>query len=168
MLFVCLFLFASCNKKAIDSDSEFEEATYSIEVTGKWASPDFTVPAGVHFTNFAGMLHNAQAELWAAGKFATKGVENVAEVGNTAVILLEIDSAIRRKNALSLILFSPPGPTQEGQPSAQGHSLTSSSARAINSLWISNSFWLKPIPAGMASYKTMVGCPKVWFSTGSM
>jgi hypothetical protein len=53
--------------------------------------------------------------------------------------------------------FSPPGPTHEGQPSAQAHSLTSSSARAINSSCISNSFWLKPIPAGTWSYKTTVG-----------
>lgn len=111
LFLACLFLFASCTKKAMDSANEFEEATYSIELTGKWASPDFTVPAGVHFTNFAGMVHSAQAELWSPGKFATKGVENVAEVGNTTAIVLEIDSAIRRKNALSLILFSAPGPT---------------------------------------------------------
>lgn len=110
VLFGYLFLF-SCNKETNNPGTEFEEATYSIEVTGKWALPDFTVPAGVHFTNFAGMVHNAQAELWQQGKLATKGVENVAEVGNTTAILLEIDSVIRRKNALSLILFSPPGPT---------------------------------------------------------
>lgn len=72
---------------------------------------DFTAPAGVHFTNFAGMVHNADGELWKPGKLATKGVENVAETGSTTAILLEIDSVIRTKNALSLILFTPPSAT---------------------------------------------------------
>lgn len=89
----------------------FTEATYAIEVKGKWMLPDFTVPAGVHFTNFAGMVHNEKGVLWEAGKQATKGVENVAETGSTTVLLAEIDSIIRSKNALSLIFFAPPSAT---------------------------------------------------------
>jgi hypothetical protein len=57
------------------------------------------------------MVHNANGELWKPGKPATKGVENVAETGSTAVILLETDSVIRTKNALALILFTPPSAT---------------------------------------------------------
>lgn len=110
LLLVLIFLL-SCKKEEIIKESEYSEATYAIEVKGLWASPDFTVPAGVHFTNFAGMVHNADGELWKPGKLATKGVENVAETGSTTAILLEIDSVIRSKNALSLILFTPPSAT---------------------------------------------------------
>lgn len=105
-----LFISASCKKTTI-TESSFSEATYAIEVTGKWSSPDFTVPSGVHFTSFAGMVHNPNGELWRQGKLATKGVENVAETGSTTAIVLEIDSVIRAKNALSLILFTPPSAT---------------------------------------------------------
>jgi hypothetical protein len=105
-----LFISASCKKTTI-TISSFSEATYAIEVTGKWSSPDFTVPPGVHFTSFAGMVHNTNGELWRPGKLATKGVENVAETGSTTAIVLEIDSVVRAKNALSLILFTPPSAT---------------------------------------------------------
>lgn len=107
-----LLLCFSCSKaKVEDQEPLFTEATYTIEVKGKWMLPDFTVPAGVHFTNFAGMVHNLNGELWKPSKLATKGVENVAEVGTTTVILAEIDSIIRAKNALSLIFFAPPSAT---------------------------------------------------------
>jgi Spondin_N len=102
----------SCTKpKNEEQGPLYTEATYAIEVKGKWMLPEFTVPANVHFTNFAGMVHNANGELWKPGKLATKGVENVAEVGTTTVILAEIDSVIRTKNALSLIFFAPPSAT---------------------------------------------------------
>lgn len=109
-LSLLILVLSSC-KKTGTVENLFSEATFSIEVTGKWSSPDFTVPAGVHFTNFAGMVHNSNGELWKTGKLATKGVENVAETGSTTAIVLEIDSLIRTKNALSLILFTPPTAT---------------------------------------------------------
>lgn len=108
---ILLLFFTSCKKTQTIIENNFSEATYTLEVTGKWSSPDFTVPAGVHFTSFAGMVHNTNGELWKPGKLATKGVENIAETGSTTAILLEIDSVIRSKNALSLILFTPPGAT---------------------------------------------------------
>lgn len=111
LLMPLLLLLYSCKKSEINKEPEYSEATYAVEVKGLWAAPDFTVPAGVHFTNFAGMVHNAKGELWKPGKPATKGVENVAETGSTTVILVEIDSIIRAKNALSLILFPPPAAT---------------------------------------------------------
>ena len=106
-----LFLITSCKKSAQIAASNFSEATYAVEVTGKWSAPDFTVPPGVHFTNIVGMVHNAKAGLWKPGSLATKGIENVAETGSIAAILLEIDSAMRSKNALSVILFAPPSAT---------------------------------------------------------
>jgi hypothetical protein len=108
MLYLSL---SSCKKAVLVEANRFSEAVYTFEITGKWSLPDFTVPASVHFTNFAGMVHNETGELWKPGKYATKGIENVAEVGSTTVILSEIDSVIRSKNALSLIFFPPPAAT---------------------------------------------------------
>jgi Spondin_N len=105
-----LVLLVSCRKENAVTGNNYSEATYSVEVTGKWALPDFSIPANVHFTNFTGMVHNAQAELWKPGIMATKGVENVAEIGSVGVILNEIDSIISNKKALSLIFFTPPPP----------------------------------------------------------
>lgn len=61
---IVLLLFNACNKNAEEQKEIFSEARYSIEVTGRWALPDFTVPSGVHFTSFAGMVHNANSDLW--------------------------------------------------------------------------------------------------------
>jgi hypothetical protein len=109
LIVTSLLLGFACTKPNTElQEPLFTEATYAIEVKGKWMLPDFTVPAGVHFTSFAGMVHNEQGALWETGKQATKGVENVAETGSTTVVLAEIDSIIRSKNALSLIFFSPP------------------------------------------------------------
>ncbi len=109
VLFYSLFFF-SCRKEK-EQLIDFSEARYSIEVTGKWSLPDFTVPAGVHFTNFAGMVHNQKSFLWQEGKLASIGVENVAETGSISVLLLEIDTMIEKNTALSLVLFTPPGAT---------------------------------------------------------
>lgn len=107
-----LLMGLSCTKPKIDQKEQpFSESTYAVEVKGKWMLPDFTVPAGVHFTTFAGMVHNSNGALWEAGKQATTGIENVAETGSIGVVLAEIDSVIRSKNALSLILFTPPSAT---------------------------------------------------------
>lgn len=107
--FAFSILFVAC-KKEQNQISKFSEARYTIEITGKWTMPDFTVPSGVHFTNFTGMVHNNNTSLWQENMLASKGIENVAETGNTSLLLLEIDSIIREKKAISLIYFTPPGP----------------------------------------------------------
>lgn len=106
---VFLFLFISCKKKNEEQINIFSEARYSIEVTGRWSLPDFTVPSGVHFTSFAGMVHTNNSFLWQQNRLASLGVENVAEIGSAAAILLEIDSIIQKKEGLALIFFTPPG-----------------------------------------------------------
>lgn len=102
-------LLYSCTKDS--SPVTFTEANYKVEITGKWKSPEFTVPGGVHFTLFAGMVHNQNAFLWAPGKLASTGVENVAETGSTARLITEIDSTIATKNASSFFSITAPGPT---------------------------------------------------------
>jgi hypothetical protein len=102
--------FFSCKKDETAAPS-FSEARYTITVTGKWASPAFTVPANVHYTYFVGMVHNSNAYLWKEGVKASPGTESVAETGNTIPILAEIDSMIAAKNAIGLIAFIPPSAT---------------------------------------------------------
>ncbi len=103
-------LFFSC-KKDKNFINTFSEARYTVEITGKWASPDFTVPAGVHFTSVVGMVHNKNTYLWRNGTKASLGVENVAEIGNTTIIRSEIDSILARSSAISLLLINAPSPT---------------------------------------------------------
>jgi Spondin_N len=100
---------SSCKKEKQETNP-YSEAAYSVEVTGKWAMPDFPVPVSAHFTNFVGMVHNEKGILWKPGMFATQGIENVAEAGTVTSILSEVDSAIYNKKALSLIIFTPPAP----------------------------------------------------------
>jgi Spondin_N len=108
LLFSSLSLvFVSCNKDN-DEASSFSEARYAITVTGKWTSPDFTVPPGAHYTTFIGMVHGNNSFLWKQGLLASPGTEALAESGAGAPILAEIDSMIAAKNALSLILFVAP------------------------------------------------------------
>ncbi len=102
--------FFSCKKDDVSTPS-FSEARYSITVTGKWSSPDFTVPGGVHFTTVLGMIHNKETYLWKDAAKASLGVENVAESGNITQLRLEVDSIIGIGKAISLIAITAPPPT---------------------------------------------------------
>ncbi len=86
-----------------------------ITVTGKWAAPEFSVPGSAHFTTFVGMVHNENSVLWDVGQKASRGTEAVAETGNASPIILEIDSIMGVKNAISLIAFSAPAITNTRQ-----------------------------------------------------
>ena len=109
LLFLSI-LFFSC-KKNENLINTFSEASYTVEITGKWAAPDFTVPQGVHFTSVVGMVHNEKTYLWRNGTLASLGVENIAEVGSATRIRSEIDSNLAKSLAISLILINAPAPT---------------------------------------------------------
>src|SRR5687768_5466074 len=98
----------SCEK---DDVSKVEEASYSITVTGKWQSPQFTVPPGVHFTYFAGMVHDQNSRLWQEGSNASVGIENVAEIGGIIQLIQETDIHIAQQKAIAHIAFPPPTAT---------------------------------------------------------
>lgn len=110
--FLSCMCLLSCNKDEVES-TDFSEARYRIIITGKWASPDFTVPANAHYTPFTGMVHNSQAFIWRPGYNASPGTESVAETGNTVPLLPEIDSMVAAKNAISLFAFIPPAITAQ-------------------------------------------------------
>jgi len=100
-------LLVSC-KKEVMTTAPFSEARYTVTVTGKWSSPDFTAPAGAHFTTFVGMVHNSNAWLWKDGLKASPGTELLAEIGNGTIMLTEIDSMITARHASALLLFTAP------------------------------------------------------------
>lgn len=96
-------LLVSCKKE--NETMPFSEAGYIITITGKWSTPEFSVPGGAHFTTFVGMIHNSNAYLWKQGVNASPGTELLAETGNGTMMLTEIDSMIAARNASSLMLF---------------------------------------------------------------
>jgi len=106
---VCLFL-VSCDKDN-GTFSWTSEARYSVTITGKWASPAFGVPAGAHYTTFAGQVHNGSSPLYKEGSLASPGMESLAEIGNITPLLGEINGNIAGGKASSLLIFVAPDVT---------------------------------------------------------
>lgn len=103
-----IILLLSCSK---GNHIESTDAHYKITVTGKWQTPQFGVPPNVHFTYFAGMVHNVNGSLWNPGSNASLGLKNVAETGGLAQIIQECDSMLAQNNAIAHIAFPPPSAT---------------------------------------------------------
>lgn len=108
ILIPATLFFSSCKKEMEEATTSFSEARYIITISGKWTSPAFTVPPGAHYTTFIGMVHNSNAGLWKEGTKASYGTEVLAETGQGAPILAEIDSTINTGNGLALLLFVSP------------------------------------------------------------
>lgn len=105
---ILLVLQTSCSKKDNPLPAQPGEARYTATITSAWAAPQLTVPPGAHFTTFIGLVHNSDARLWKEGTLATTGMEVLAETGGGAPILAEIDSMIRARSGLALLLFVAP------------------------------------------------------------
>ena len=111
---IFILSFISCKKeKTAAMDEEivtvpYSEATYQLVFTLNWQSPQFAVPPNVHVTALVGMVHSKDTTLWSPGSQATKGIEDVAEIGNTVVINVELDSILSEGKALSKFMISPP------------------------------------------------------------
>lgn len=98
----------SCKKDDTVAPPALSDARYTVTITAQWKAPEFTVPAGAHYTTFIGMVHNNAASLWKEGTKASYGMEVLAETGGGGPILAEIDSTIKSRNGLSLLLFVAP------------------------------------------------------------
>lgn len=106
---IAISFFSCSEKEAVDNP--FSEAAYKVEIAGKWKSPEFTVPANVHYTYFTGMVHNNQTYLWKEGTLASAGVEAIAETGYFLPMFAEIDSLTAIKKAIYLSFIAPPAAT---------------------------------------------------------
>jgi Spondin_N len=108
-IFLCvLFAFVSCKKDRVDDIIETtpvinidSTASYKIIIKGTWASPQHAIPPTEHFTQFIGLIHSEECTVYKLGALASKGVENVAEIGNSTVLKKEMDSLIAINKALS-------------------------------------------------------------------
>lgn len=102
-----IFSLSYCKKQS-DPVNSFSEAAYRVVLSGKWRTPEFNVPPGAHFTPVIGMVHSRSSYLFEPGRLASNGVERVAEDGNAFPLLMEIDSLVALKKALSdFIMFNP-------------------------------------------------------------
>ena len=84
-------------------------ASYKIIITGTWASPQQRIPPNEHFTQFIGLIHSNECAVYTLGALASKGVENVAEIGNSTVLKREMDSLISLNKALAKFFLTIPG-----------------------------------------------------------
>ncbi len=84
------------------------DVTYKITLNASWSStshPD-NFPAGAHFSNLVGATHNINTVYWEEGGFATAGIEQMAETGDTTNLVKEINANIMVGDSKQLILGS--------------------------------------------------------------
>lgn len=69
---------------------------YKFTFIFSWDEGDVStgVPEDAHFTQLVGASHIPGAPLWIPGGTASPGIENVAELGDPAVLISEVDAAI--------------------------------------------------------------------------
>ena len=86
-----------------------QSATYRVTFEGKFTASALasgvSVPSGEHFTTLIGAVHNDSVTFWSSGGTASAGVEQVAELGNTATFTSEIKANM---NAVAVIEKSLP------------------------------------------------------------
>ena len=86
-------------------------ATYTITFQGRWTS-DVTpggLPGGAHFSPLIGGVHGAGVTFLVGGGAASAGVESMAEVGQTAQLRGEVNTAINASPATALAVLRPSG-----------------------------------------------------------
>ncbi len=80
-------------------------ATYDVIFESTWSAAthpqDF--PAGAHYSSWVGATHGDEVEFWAPGELASLGIQDVAELGRTAQIEVEIQDAIAAGTAADLL-----------------------------------------------------------------
>jgi len=86
---ILVFTINSCSKAKIDNYQE----VYEVELVGTWSSAthptDF--PSNAHFSPMIGLSHLESLEVLAEGLSASKGVQSMAETGNTDLLEKEFD-----------------------------------------------------------------------------
>ena len=72
-----------------------QTATYQVTFQGNWttASTPGGVVSGAHFTTLIGAVHGSGVTFWGSGRPASRGVENVAELGAVGTFRGEIQAS---------------------------------------------------------------------------
>jgi len=73
-----------------------DTATYDLVFDSTWsvATHPTAFPAGAHFSGTVGTTHSDDYSLWKPGELSTVGVQRVAELGASSMLLAEINAAI--------------------------------------------------------------------------
>lgn len=82
-----------------------DSATYSCTLTNNWSMAnhpvdyetvvsDERIPTAAHHTPRVLAIHSEEYQMWAPGKLASDGVKYVAEGGDTAALVAELDGAV--------------------------------------------------------------------------
>ncbi|WP_345256557.1 spondin domain-containing protein [Flaviaesturariibacter amylovorans] len=118
LLLILSCVLISCKRReALPPQVEAFDVTYAVTFTGKWASPRFGVPAGVHFTELVGAVHAPDTLLWEAGAPASRAVQLVAEDGVSTELLQQVDALLASGSARQAI--NRPAPPPDGPDSFQ-------------------------------------------------
>ena len=69
-----------------------QTATYEVTFQGNWttASTPGGVVRGAHFTTLIGAVHGSGVAFWESGEQASRGVENVVELGAVGTFRSEV------------------------------------------------------------------------------
>ena len=80
-------------------------ACYDITFTGLWTQSSHPVdfPPNPHFSPLIGATHNSSITLWASGELASKGIQSMAETGNTSPLKTEIEGYIAKGSAQVIV-----------------------------------------------------------------
>ena len=110
-LFTLVWIFlALLSVPGFNGFAHAQSATHRVTFEGKFTASALasgvSVPSGEHFTTLIGAVHNGGATFWSSGAVASAGVEQVAELGNTATFTSEIKANM---NAVAVIEKSLPG-----------------------------------------------------------
>lgn len=85
-------------------------ALFSITFESIWSQethpyPTGSLPSAAHWSDLVGVTHNNQVTFLAMGSPASTGVQNVAELGNSAVFFQEVQQAISEDTAHNQLDF---------------------------------------------------------------
>ena len=100
---------------ASSAASAMDSASYKVQVDATWTaqSHPFDYPSNAHFSGIVGAEHNADYTIFQDGGAATKGLENLSEMGAHLPLDGEIKAAIDAGQAGAFFesgaLFSFPG-----------------------------------------------------------
>jgi hypothetical protein len=80
-------------------------AAYTVTFNATWSSATHPTefPGNAHFSGLIGGTHDSSVSFWRGGDLASRGIQNMAELGSKVPLSNEVDSAIRAGSAEYLL-----------------------------------------------------------------
>lgn len=105
------------------------QAHYRLSFTATWrqSTHPLNFPPNPHFSDLIGATHSSEIKFWELGAAPSPGIENMAELGVTGDLSMEIQTAINENNAEFLLsggsIFPSPGSIELEFDISQSHPL---------------------------------------------